>query len=161
MARKMSVRQARNILAYGTEDEREAVRQELLSIAASNITDVLTWDQHGGVNLLSTDQIPEHVRRSIKKVKITPNQYGNSIEVEMHDKLAALRVMARYHGLTEPNSDSDSRPSVIGINIKGPETTYEVIEDGKVSEGNRSESEEESETQGTTEERGEEQGDLF
>lgn len=158
MAKKMSVRQARNILAYGTEDEREAVRQELLSIAASNITDVLTWDQHGGVHLLGTDQIPDHVKRSIKKVKITPNQYGNSIEVEMHDKLAALRVMARYHGLTEPNSDSDSRPSVIGINIKGPDTTYEVIDDGKGSEGNGSEPEEESDK---AEEGGEEQGNLF
>jgi len=161
MAKKMSVRQARNILAYGTEDEREAVRQELLSIAASNITDVLTWDQHGGVSLLSTEQIPDHVKRSIKKVKITPNQFGNAIEVEMHDKLAALRVMARYHGLTEPNSDSDTRPSVIGINIKGPDTTYEVIDDGKDNEGNGSESEEESETQGETEKGSEEQGDLF
>lgn len=149
MSKKMSVREARSILAYGTEDEREAVRQELLSIAASNITDVLTWDSTGMVHLLGTNQIPEHVKKSIKKVKITPNQYGNAIEVEMHDKLAALRVMARYHGLTEPNSDSDSRPSVIGINIKGPaaETTYEVIEDGKNNESDGSVEENDDENQ--------------
>lgn len=149
MSKKMSVREARSILAYGTEDEREAVRQELLSIAASNITDVLSWDSTGMVHLRGVNEIPEHVKKSIKKVKITPNQYGNAIEVEMHDKLAALRVMARYHGLTEPNSDSDSRPSILGINLKGPEvTSYEVIEDGKNKQGDGSVEEADEDAEG-------------
>ena len=134
--KKLSVREARRVLALGSEDEKEAVKQELQAIAASNVTDVLQWTQAGGMTLLSSDQIPVHVQKSIKKVKITPNQYGNAIEVEMHDKLSALRVLARYHGLHEPNSDSDSRPSILGINLKGPEvTTYEVLDDGESTEG--------------------------
>jgi hypothetical protein len=60
----------------------------------------------------------------------------------MHDKLSALRVLARYHGLHEPNSDSDSRPSILGINLKGPEvTTYEVLDDGESNERDGSEPE--------------------
>lgn len=159
MTKKLSVRQARNILALGTEDEKEAVRKELLSIAGSNLTDVIQWDVAGNINLVDSASLPAHVQKSIKKIKVTPGAYGNSIEVEMHDKLAALRVMARYHGLTEPNSDSDTRPSVIGINIKGPaaETTYEVIEDGKNDESDGSESETEENQEGTTED----QQDLF
>ena len=159
MAKKLSVRQARNILALGSDDEKEAVRQELLSIAGSNLTDVIQWDVAGNINLIDSASLPAHVQKSIKKIKVTPGAYGNSIEVEMHDKLAALRVMARYHGLTEPNSDSDTRPSVIGINIKGPaaETTYEVIEDGKNDESDGSESETEENQEGTTED----QQDLF
>jgi hypothetical protein len=110
---------------------------------------VLQWTQAGGMTLLASDQIPAHVQKAIKKVKITPNQYGNAIEVEMHDKLSALRVLARYHGLTEPNSDSDSRPSILGINLKGPEvTTYEVVDDGENDEGDRPEPENDPEEKG-------------
>jgi hypothetical protein len=153
MSKKLSVRQARNILALGSDDEKEAVRKELLSIAGSNLTDVIQWDVAGNINLIDSASLPAHVQKSIKKIKVTPGAYGNSIEVEMHDKLAALRVMARYHGLTEPNSDSDTRPSVIGINIKGPaaETTYEVIEDGQNDESDGSESETEENQEGDTE----------
>jgi len=132
MTKKITVREARKILAIGSDDEKEAVKQELQAIAASNVTDVLQWTQSGGMTLLASKDIPVHVQKSIKKVKVTPNQYGNAIEVEMHDKLSALRVLARYHGLHEPNSDSDSRPSILGINLKGPEvTTYEVLDDGE------------------------------
>ena len=125
----------------------------MLSIAGSNLTDVIQWDVAGNINLIDSASLPAHVQKSIKKIKVTPGAYGNSIEVEMHDKLAALRVMARYHGLTEPNSDSDTRPSVIGINIKGPaaETTYEVIEDGQNDESDGSESETEENQEGDTE----------
>lgn len=139
---KMTVREARRVLAIGSDDEKEAVKQELQAIAASNITDVLQWTATGAMALLNSKDIPMHVQKSIKKVKVTPNQYGNAIEVEMHDKLSALRVLARYHGLHEPNSDSDSRPSIMGINLKGPEvTTYEVLEDGESEASDGSEPE--------------------
>jgi hypothetical protein len=136
MTKKMTTRQARKALVYGSDSEKDAVKQELAAIGASNITDVLKWTESGAMALLRTDDIPMHVQKAIKKVKVTPNQYGNAIEVEMHDKLAALRVLARHHGLMEPNADSDSRPSVIGINMKGPvATTYEVVDDGENESG--------------------------
>lgn len=142
MTKKVSVRDSRRILAKGNDSEKEAVKQELASIAASNITDVLRWTESGAMALLKTDDIPVHVQKAIKKVKVTPNQYGNSIEVEMHDKLSALRVLAKHHGLMEPNADSDTRPSVIGINMTGPvTTTYEVIEDGETESGQEPENE--------------------
>lgn len=140
MTKKMTTRQARRALVYGSDNEKDAVKQELAAIGASNITDVLQWTESGAMALLKSKDIPLHVQKSIKKVKVTPNQYGNAIEVEMHDKLAALRVLARHHGLMEPNADSDSRPSVIGINMTGPTaTTYEVIEDGEIESGPESE----------------------
>ena len=45
----------------------------------------------------------------------------------MHDKLSALRLLAKHRGLLEANSD-DQRPSMIGINVTGPKTTYEIVE---------------------------------
>lgn len=134
--KKLSVREARKMLALGSDDEREAVKQELLAIAASNVTDILTWDHAGNVSVKASNELPLHVQKSIKKIKVVPNEWGNQIELEMHDKLAALRVMARYHGLSEPNQDADKRPSILGINLKGPEvTSYEEITPGEADNG--------------------------
>lgn len=124
----LSVREARAALAAQDEDRREAVVQELEALSGSEITDVLSWDEMGRVQVRASDQLSPRARRAIKKVKITPGEEGNTIEVEMHDKLSALRLLAKHRGLLEPNSD-DRRPSMIGINVKGPEvTTYEVID---------------------------------
>ena len=125
----MTVRQQRAALASPDVDKREAVVQELEAIASGVITDVLNWDDLGQVFLTPSEKLSERSRRGIKKVKVTPTQHGNSIEVEMHDKLSALRLLAKHRGLLEPNSD-DQRPSMIGINVPGPKTTtYEVLDD--------------------------------
>jgi len=124
----LSVREARAALAAQDEQRREAVVQELEALASSEITDVLQWDQGGRVQVRASDELSPRARRAIKKVKITPTEDGNQIEIEMHDKLTALRLLAKHRGLLEPNSD-DRRPSMIGINVKGPEvTTYEIVE---------------------------------
>jgi len=127
--KNMTIRQQRAALASPDADKREAVVQELEAIAAGEITDVLSWDELGNVGVMASDRLSDRARRSIKKVKITPNQHGNQIEVEMHDKLAALRLLAKHRGLLEPNSD-ERKPSMIGINVTGPKTTtYEVKEE--------------------------------
>jgi len=125
----LSIREARAALAAEDEGRRQAVIQELEALSSSEITDVLSWDEMGRVQVRASDQLSARARRAIKKVKITPGEEGNTIEVEMHDKLSALRLLAKHRGLLEPNSD-DRRPSMIGINVKGPETTtYEIIDE--------------------------------
>jgi phospholipase C len=125
----MTIRQQRAALASADADKREAVVQELEAIASGEITDVLSWDEMGNVGVMASDRLSDRARRSIKKVKITPNAHGNQVEVEMHDKLSALRLLAKHRGLLEPNSD-ERKPSMIGINVTGPKTTtYEVREE--------------------------------
>jgi hypothetical protein len=125
----LSVREARAALEAADEDRRQAVVQELEALSSSEITDVLSWEEMGRVQVRASDQLSARARRAIKKVKITPGEEGNTIEVEMHDKLSALRLLAKHRGLLEPNSD-DRRPSMIGINVKGPDTTtYEIIDE--------------------------------
>lgn len=125
----LSVREARAALEAADEDRRQAVVQELEALSSSEITDVLSWDEMGRVQVRASDQLSARARRAIKKVKITPGEEGNTIEVEMHDKLSALRLLAKHRGLLEPNSD-DRRPSMIGINVKGPDTTtYQIIDE--------------------------------
>ncbi len=125
MSDKPTIRQQRAALAADDEGRREAVVQELEAIGAGEATDVIQWDDMGRVTLTPSDQLSERAKRAIKKVKVTPNQFGNQIEVEMHDKLSALRLLAKHRGLLEPNSDSQ-KPSMIGINITGP--TAKIVE---------------------------------
>ena len=120
-----TIRQQRAALASSDEARREAVVQELEAIGAGEATDVIQWDDMGRVTLTPSDQLSDRARRSVKKVKVTPNQFGNQIEVEMHDKLSALRLLAKHRGLLEPNAN-DQKPSMIGINMTGP--TAKIVE---------------------------------
>ena len=127
--RPVSVREARRALAAADEDRREAVRQELEALAGAEITDVLAWDEHGRVDFKASADLDPRARKAVKRVKVTPTQHGNQIELEMHDKISALRLLAKHHGLLEQQADAN-RPSLIGINITGPDvTTYEVEDD--------------------------------
>ena len=122
-----TIRQQRAALASSDEARREAVVQELEAIGAGEATDVIQWDDMGRVTLTPSDQLSDRAKRAVKKVKVTPNQFGNQIEVEMHDKLSALRLLAKHRGLLEPNA-GDQKPSMIGINITGPTTSIVEID---------------------------------
>lgn len=128
MSDKPTIRQQRAALASSDELRREAVVQELEAIGAGEATDVIQWDDMGRVTLTPSDELSDRAKRSIKKVKVTPNQFGNQIEVEMHDKLSALRLLAKHRGLLEPNA-GDQKPSMIGINITGPTAKIVEIDD--------------------------------
>lgn len=127
---KTPIRQARRDITSDDIERREAVRQELQAVAAGQLTDVVTWetDADGKVTdmkVVASADLSERARRSIKKIKVTPTRYGNEIEIEMHDKLSALRMLAKVEGLTADAEDADKRPSLVGINIKGPEQVTE------------------------------------
>lgn len=125
--KRPTVRRQRSALASSDDAGRDAVVQELEAIASGEATDVIQWDDMGRVMLTPSDQLSERAKRSVKKVKVTPNQFGNQIEVEMHDKLTALRLLAKHRGLLEPNAN-DQKPGMIGINITGPNTSIVEIE---------------------------------
>ena len=125
MSKALSLREAKALLKSDQQAKREAVEQELAAIGASELTDILDWDSNGRVQVKDSANLPERTKRAIKKVKILPTQYGNQVEVEMHDKIAALRLLAKHYGMLNVDS-SLNKPSVLGINIQGPETTYEI-----------------------------------
>ena len=130
----MTTRQARRDIQAANPDRREAVRQELEAIGASQITDVVTWttDAQGAVtqvNVIASEHLSERARRSIKKIKVTPMEWGNQVEVEMHDKLSALRVLAKVEGLLDVDDDAAKRPSLVGINLRGPPAPQQGEED--------------------------------
>ena len=65
--KRMTVRQMRKALVYGDGDEREGVKQELATLASSDITEVMSWDEQGRVTLKDAKDVPLHTRKAIKK----------------------------------------------------------------------------------------------
>tara|TARA_R100001510_G_C7653280_1_gene211389 strand:+ start:2844 stop:3269 length:426 start_codon:yes stop_codon:yes gene_type:complete len=101
------------------DHNKDAVAQELIDISTSNITDVLDW-RGGKVYLKDPVNIPDAALRSIKKIKVSGKD-GENLEIEMHDKIRSLQTVAKAAGLLDqPEQDSD-KPSVIGIQIQGPD----------------------------------------
>tara|TARA_R100000654_G_scaffold37844_2_gene63450 strand:- start:371 stop:769 length:399 start_codon:yes stop_codon:yes gene_type:complete len=127
MSKEISLKESKRILKSNNQAKRDAVEQELASIGASELTDVITWDSSGKVTIVDSEMLPDRTKRSIKKLKVMPTQYGNQIELEMHDKLGALRLLAKHYGMLNVDT-SQNKPSVLGINIKGPQTVYEIKE---------------------------------
>lgn len=84
--------------------------KRMKAIADSDVTDVVKWlhteDEQGNskpcLEAIESDLLPEYVRQSIKKVKITYSMLGDSMDIEfqMHDKLAALKTLGDYLGVT-------------------------------------------------------------
>jgi len=116
------------------EHNKESVAKELVDIGKTNIADIMDWDEKGNVTIKDSKNISEAALKSIKKIKVTPTKLGPQIDVELHDKVAVLRVLAKAAGLLEQHEDSD-RPSVVGIVMQGPEQAKPIIDieedDGK------------------------------
>ena len=106
---------------------REAVSYSLLSIANTKPTDIMEWDSEGNIKVKASKDIPEHALQAIKSIKTVTktDKEGNSyttIDIELWDKVGVLRILAKASGLLDSPDESD-KPSVIGINVKAPETT--------------------------------------
>ncbi len=100
---------------------REAISYEMLNMVRTNIMDIMTVDDDGNVRIKPISQIPEYALAAIKNVKVRTDRNGNStLDVELYDKVALLRLLAKASGLLDAPDDSD-KPSVIGINVQPPE----------------------------------------
>jgi len=99
------------------------VAYTLLCMANTKITDIMTWDSAGNVQIKASEDIPEHALQAIKNIKQRTDKDGNSyLDIELHDKIGVLRLLAKASGLLDNPDDGSDKPSVIGINVQAPET---------------------------------------
>tara|TARA_S200002703_G_scaffold47765_1_gene41339 strand:+ start:132 stop:542 length:411 start_codon:yes stop_codon:yes gene_type:complete len=101
------------------EQHKEAVAQELIALGTTSITEIMNLDG----TMKAEEDIPDYALRAIKK--ITPMPDGR-IAIEMHDKVSVLRILAKAAGFLESAEKESDKPSIVGINMKGPVIEAEV-----------------------------------
>lgn len=103
---------------------KEAVAAELIAMGTARVTDII--DLATG-QIKDIEDIPDYALAAIKKVTAGP--HGTTIE--LFDKVSVLRVLAKASGMLDVEKNQD-KPSIVGINMKGPEVVevYEV-DDGE------------------------------
>jgi|TARA_R100000951_G_scaffold21157_3_gene17598 hypothetical protein len=106
------------------EQNKEAVATELIALGTTKITDIMNLDG----TMRDEKDIPDEALRAIKK--ITPMPDGR-IAVELHDKVAVLRILAKAAGFLDSAEKESDKPSIVGINMKGPVIDAEPVEDSK------------------------------
>ena len=102
---------------------KEAVAQELIALGTANITDIVNLDG----TIKPIEDIPDHALRAIKKISVR----GDDVTIEMHDKVSTLRVLAKASGMLDAEQN-ENKPSIVGINMKGPVIEAEEIDEGTV-----------------------------
>ena len=103
------------------ENNKEAVAQELIACGTTKITDIMNLDG----TMRPIDEIPDYALRAIKKIVPMPD---GRVSIELFDKVSVLRILAKAAGfLDNPEKESD-KPSIVGINMRGPAATTEYAE---------------------------------
>ena len=100
-------------------DNRDALAEAIMGIASANITDVMDW-QGKQLSIKDVADIPEHALAEIKKIKITPTQQGEIVEVEMVDKVRLYQLLAKSAGLLDQEKNIE-KPAVVNIEMVMPE----------------------------------------
>lgn len=107
----------------------DRIAAELMDIGYSSVAEVFDWDEGAGsFRLKAKREISAGALRSIKRVKVQRRRkiddngdtiMDENIEVEFHDKIAALRLMAQAGGMLNKEKNTGI-PSITGIELKGP-----------------------------------------
>lgn len=93
---------------------RDRVVEELVAVGMSQITDVIAFDGQGRLVIRDFDTLPRHVRSGIKKITIkdhsrvtaedgTVTETVGHVQIEMHEKVSALSLLAQATGLLRPD----------------------------------------------------------
>ena len=101
-------------------DNRDKLAQDIIDLATAKISDVMSWDDKGNVQVKATHEISPAVLGAIKKIRVIPNADGhNAIEIEMIDKVRVLQTLAKASGLLEQERNID-KPAVVEVKMVGP-----------------------------------------
>jgi phage terminase small subunit len=125
-----------HVVAYVEELQRKRIEgrlitqdrtvEEMAAIAYSDLTDVLTITETGSLVVKDLDSLPRNVTSAIKKIKLTrrkgdgDGEFEDVLEIELHDKVKALAMMAQYQGLLAGDGASDAPTPFEGLQIVPP-----------------------------------------
>lgn len=127
IAAEIAKRQAE--LSSRLEITQEKVLDELAGIAFANASDFVTVTQTGLLNIKPTEDVPAEKLPALASIK-----YGasGSVEIKLHDKAAALRMLAEYLGLFKQAAASPEQENNIFDVIE--ESTGEELDTSEIPE---------------------------
>ena len=94
---------------------RDEVLRRLTSIARGGMRRVAEWGA-GGVTLKESNALSDEDSALVSEVAETVNAHGTAVRIKVLDPQAALKELARYHGIDTAAStaaDSDAAPGVV------------------------------------------------
>ncbi len=110
------IQELKQELAIRVEITQERVIEEYAKIAFSNVEDVVAWCK-ADPTLRSSEDISHSAHAAISEITVTPNAFGNTTKVKLHDKKGALDSIAKHLGMLTDRLD-------INANVKTENTFY-------------------------------------
>jgi phage terminase small subunit len=95
------------------EITQERVLKEIAAVALSDITRT-TEIRNGRVSVRDTTNWDDESRLSVRSVQETTTKDGGSLRVDMHDKMAALKLLAAHVGIGRYVDDERAAQDSIG-----------------------------------------------
>ncbi len=95
---------------------KERVIAELSRIAFARSSDFFTWGPDG-VTLKESSELSDAQIAAVGEVSERPGQFGNTIRVKLHDKVAALEKLGRHVGAFKPEEE-EAAETVFGRMLK-------------------------------------------
>lgn len=86
---------------------RERILAEYASRAFGHLGQVMEWNEGGTITLKSSSELSPRRLRLLKKIKVSPGEFGNTIDVELKDSDHALDKVADYVGLFDRGAGDD------------------------------------------------------
>lgn len=103
----------------------ERVLSEIAKIAFADMREIASWGPHG-VTFKPSEDLDEAASAAIAEVSETVTEAGTSVRVKLHDKLGALRDLAKVLKIVDPEREAASVTNIFTqINISNPERMSE------------------------------------
>lgn len=114
----------------------ERITEELGRVAFSDIRDIAEWDADG-VRVFASDALDDVTAAAIHEVEQRDHKDGREVRVKMHDKLAALRLLARIRKMLRVEiTGRDGGPVEHAVQFYLPRNGREIIRcEGVAGEG--------------------------
>lgn len=100
-------------------DNRDELAKAMLGMVGANITDVVEVID-GSIRLRDVKDIPANALAAIKKIRVSPGNHGDVIDVEMVDKVRLFQLLGKSAGLLDSEKVEDT-PSVVEVQMVMPD----------------------------------------
>ena len=88
----------------------EDIEKQIELIAFTNITDIISFNQHGMTFIKSSEDIPVQFRPAIESVEFHETMTGISVKVKMRDSIAALKLLGQQKGMFQKDKKDNGKP---------------------------------------------------